>query len=409
MAPSPPRKILTRAAAAHHARVLEQRKQPGDEEKLDRITEAMNQPGEEVYVDPMDIVEEVHERDNGRSEGEGAQDAARTDTETRDAPRLQEDQISSDTQSTAGTASQTSNNTPPTAQRANNNNNNNNNISQPEISIMQSTENEPVFPVRSEDEDSGYDTPLYTNPAVTHQANMTTVGWTGKMRTKYINRYGPKNAAQYRIGEKDLKYTKKDSENVCDTKNRYGDKRREDGGWEYGGNNVDTIYGVAWAGASGDLHDDLDLIDPKKEPKPWPRTFVLVGWKLNQDSDDIVKVWETRTALRSRWGKTKADNIIYKAALVARTRYEEVIEGKRIGESRSPSAGLISEKDMPRSREGSASTDRTSSPEAESSQVLNLLLAGFMSGSDKEEGEDLDEDELRKFYSLVKKHMRKTG
>lgn len=65
------------------------------------------------------------------------------------------------------------------------------------------------------------------------------------------------------------------------------------------------VLGVAWKGAqTGDVNDDLDLINPDTKPKPWPTTYILIKWKTGEVDKKGVeifpKTWETRTALRAR-------------------------------------------------------------------------------------------------------------
>jgi hypothetical protein len=51
----------------------------------------------------------------------------------------------------------------------------------------------------SEPEDPEYGAPLFTRPGPQLGDNVTTVGWTSGRKTQYINMYGKKSAARYRI------------------------------------------------------------------------------------------------------------------------------------------------------------------------------------------------------------------
>ena len=228
----------------------------------------------------------------------------------------------------------------------------------------------------SEPEDPEYGAPLFTRPGPKLGDNVTTVGWTDGRKTQYINRYGKKSAARYRIedaadtAEYEDSLQTEDKKQQCVTlrKNRYGDRKLDNDKWEFTKRHIRSIYGVAWEGAgTGDSAADLKLIEPYEGRPRWPVTYILVAWVtgtyLGTDGatkEKIDKAWETRATLRARWGTKSADKHIHEAAREAEMRYEEAVTGKRRAVSRTPSVGLI-EADLQRFREQSLTADRSSS------------------------------------------------
>ena len=228
----------------------------------------------------------------------------------------------------------------------------------------------------SEPEDPEYGAPLFTRPGPQLGDNVTTVGWTSGRKTQYINMYGKKSAARYRIedaadtAEYEDSLQTEDKKQQCVTlrKNRFGDRKLDNDKWEFTKRHMRSIYGVAWEGAgTGDSAADLKLIEPYEGRPRWPGTYVLVAWVTGTYPDTngaskekIEKAWETRATLRARWGTKSADENIYKAACEAEMRYEEAVTGKRRAVSRTPSVGLI-DADLRRFREQSLAADRASS------------------------------------------------
>ena len=234
------------------------------------------------------------------------------------------------------------------------------------------TEPEPA----SEPEDPEYGAPLFTRPGPQLGDNVTTVGWTSGRKTQYINMYGKKSAARYRIedaadtAEYEDSLQTEDKKQQCVTlrKNRFGDRKLDNDKWEFTKRHMRSIYGVAWEGAgTGDSAADLKLIEPYEGRPRWPGTYVLVAWVTGTyldtngaSKEKIEKAWETRATLRARWGTKSADENIYKAACEAEMRYKEAVTGKRRAVSRTPSVGLI-DADLRRFREQSLAADQASS------------------------------------------------
>ena len=228
----------------------------------------------------------------------------------------------------------------------------------------------------SEPEDPEYGAPLFTRPGPQLGDNVTTVGWTSGRKTQYINMYGKKSAARYRIedaadtAEYEDSLQTEDKKQQCVTlrKNRFGDRKLDNDKWEFTKRHMRSIYGVAWEGAgTGDSAADLKLIEPYEGRPRWPGTYVLVAWVTGTyldtngaSKEKIEKAWETRATLRARWGTKSADENIYKAACEAEMRYKEAVTGKRRAVSRTPSVGLI-DADLRRFREQSLAADQASS------------------------------------------------
>ena len=249
------------------------------------------------------------------------------------------------------------------------------------------TEPEPA----SEPEDPEYGAPLFTRPGPQLGDNVTTVGWTSGRKAQYINMYGKKSAARYRIedaadtAEYEDSLQTEDKKQQCVTlrKNRFGDRKLDNDKWEFTKRHMRSIYGVAWEGAgTGDSAADLKLIEPYEGRPRWPGTYVLVAWVTGTyldangaSKEKIEKAWETRATLRARWGTKSADENIYKAACEAEMRYEEAVTGKRRAVSRTPSVGLI-DADLRRFREQSLAPDRASSSGNRQSLVPGTSRSG---------------------------------
>ncbi|KFA66736.1 hypothetical protein S40285_09490 [Stachybotrys chlorohalonatus IBT 40285] len=224
--------------------------------------------------------------------------------------------------------------------------------------------------------DSGYDSDsgvnvdpdlgksLYTFPAAKASKDGETVGWIGRgtRSTKFINRYGKKSAAIYRLDKHaySLDYEEDPPIDQCFsmTKNRYGDKKTENDKLMYTRRHILDIFGIAWRAAGPcPSSQDLDLIDPSKGPN-WREvpTKILIAWQVG---GEVKKTWETRQCLRIRWGVKEADEIIFKAAQKAQDRYDENQIGRRPAKSKSPSVGLV-RGDVERHREQSLGKQRSS-------------------------------------------------
>lgn len=254
-------------------------------------------------------------------------------------------------------------------------------------SIETDEPNEPLF-LQDDDETTEFEDPEYGKPLLTipttysvSEEGVKTVGWVGKHLRKYINMYGKKSSATYRLEYRAFprSYAENppEDENVGSAKNRFGDTLPGIGRVNYPNAEATMIWGVAWRGLnSGNLEHDLRLIDPECHGSfTHTVTYVLVGWEIDGKK---AKTWETRTAYRNIIGsRTMADTNIYKAAVESQNRYIEALEGRRRAFSRSPSApllggdlGIVRDRTRSatpkgkssRSKRGLAHSDRGSSP-----------------------------------------------
>jgi septal ring-binding cell division protein DamX len=250
-------------------------------------------------------------------------------------------------------------------------------VSSREVKIESSEDESPLFvPEASDDEeDPDYGEPLFTRPGPKLGDNVKTVGWiSGSRGTRFINQYGKKSAARYRVErsadtaeyEGTLESDDRKKECVSLPKNRYGDRKIEGTNkWEFTKRHIRAIYGVAWEGmGNGAPDEDLRLIEPYEGRPRWPSTYILIAWVTGTYVDangvkreKVEKAWETRNALRSRWGTKSADKSIYTAACESEARHEEALTGKRRAFSRTPSVGLVDEETR-RFREQSLAADR---------------------------------------------------
>ncbi|RBA14411.1 hypothetical protein FPRO05_03203 [Fusarium proliferatum] len=196
--------------------------------------------------------------------------------------------------------------------------------------------------------DEDYGKALYTFPGTQPVKGVKTVGWSGGRFTGYINMYGKKNVARYRVQRSSFPAQYEDEppkeEKVSNPANRHGDELKANGKFKYTKRHIRGIMAVAWKPLGlGVSRNDLDDIDPDLvEKAKWGRvpTYVLIAWDIDGDGRNIKKTWETRACLRTRWGKKDADIAIYEAAVEAENRYEEAMAGKRPARSKSPSVGL---------------------------------------------------------------------
>ncbi|KAF4446550.1 hypothetical protein F53441_9824 [Fusarium austroafricanum] len=210
--------------------------------------------------------------------------------------------------------------------------------------------------------DQEYGKALYTFPGTKPVKDVKTVGWSGGRFTGYINMYGKKSVARYRLERSAFPAQYEDSppkeEKVSNPKNRHGDELNDSGKLKYTKRHIRGIMAVAWKPAGpGVSRNDLDCINPDLVDN-WRGvpTYVLIAWDID---GDIHKTWETRACLRDRWGKKDADIAIYEAAEEAEERYVEAKTGKRPAKSRSPSVGLA-QGHVRKHREKSLGTNRSS-------------------------------------------------
>ncbi|KAL9082814.1 MAG: hypothetical protein Q9165_008773 [Trypethelium subeluteriae] len=215
--------------------------------------------------------------------------------------------------------------------------------------------------------DSEYGNALFQISALSFGEKVETLGWIGGVAKQYVNRYGPKNAARYRIDDfsDSAEYNDPMDKKISVQTNRLGDVLDESTGkFKYTKRHIRGLYGVAWKGMEDidDAAEDLRLLDPKEiaekkadgSIKKTPVVYVLVAWEKEGSK---VYTWETRTALRVRWGTKAADKYIYQAACEQEERYIEYKTGKRQGLSRSPSVGLVNEH-VSKEREKSYAAER---------------------------------------------------
>ena len=177
------------------------------------------------------------------------------------------------------------------------------------------------------------------------------VGWVGQRSTQFINMYGKKSAAIYRLqdGCASPEYMANPPQDQCftNTNNTLGDKPSESGiGKKFTKRHILGVFGVAIpCRGSSPSPKDVELINPDKV-KNWRNvpTRLLIAWNIGTEEEpEVVKTWETRSVLRDRW-KKGTDKSIYRAAVQAEKRQAETLAGKRKAESRSPSVGLIADR-----------------------------------------------------------------
>ncbi|KAI3573911.1 hypothetical protein IWW34DRAFT_854837 [Fusarium oxysporum f. sp. albedinis] len=213
--------------------------------------------------------------------------------------------------------------------------------------------------------DEDYGKALYTFPGTKPVKGVKTVGWSGGRFTGYINMYGKKSVARYRLERSAFPAQYEDSlpkeEKVSNPINRHGDELKDNGKFKYTKRHIRGIMAVAWKSVGlGVSRNDLDCINPDLV-LDWKRvpTYVLIAWDIDGDGRNIKKTWETRACLRNRWGKKDADIAIYEAAAEAEERYEEAKTGKRPAKSKSPSVGLA-QSHVIKQREKSLGVNRSS-------------------------------------------------
>jgi hypothetical protein len=167
-----------------------------------------------------------------------------------------------------------------------------------------------------------------------------TVGYAFSDRfRKFINRYGMKSVARYRLEKYAQDPTYEDRPSlppkhwVSNAENRLGEVKNAQNKYTY---RHCKIIAVAWKPVGfGPSRQDLDLINPAEDPnyRTVP-TYCLVKWENGQIR------WETRATIRNRYGKEKADKGIFQAAVACEKRYEEAQRGTRVGQDRTPSVGF---------------------------------------------------------------------
>jgi hypothetical protein len=359
----------TRARAESAITKLSAKGAEANKERIARLTAALEKGDDELQetdvdrdIDMMDI---ENEESNDGPGGQGQGSSNKQPSNTADG-----EQADSDDKNAADTAGggQRSNSEQPTTienekeansdeqnatdtggEQGDNSGSNSHSNSKTHIKKEAYEDDKPLFvpqtgsSLDTDDEDSEYGASLFRRPGPKLGQDVTTVGWAGGRRTQYINMYGKKSAARYRLESSaetaEYEDEQPESQRVSNPNNRYGDFTQPNGKPKFTKRHIRGIFGIAWAGVnSGNYRDDLKLIDPNLHHKPWPITYVLVAWDVNGETK---KTWEPRQTLRVRWGKKDADIAIFKAAWEAEERCEEAQTGKRTAHSRSPSHGLV--------------------------------------------------------------------
>ncbi|KAH7232549.1 hypothetical protein B0J15DRAFT_530307 [Fusarium solani] len=171
--------------------------------------------------------------------------------------------------------------------------------------------------LQDDDETTEFEDPEYGKP-------LLTIPTTSGVSEEGVKTSDGLNSATYRLENRAFprSYAENppEDENVGSAKNRFGDTLPGIGRLHYPDAEAPRIWGVAWRGLnSGDLEDDLELIDPGcNESFTHTVTYVLVGWTMDGKEE---KRWETRTAYRNIIGsKSLADIHIYKAAVESQHR-----------------------------------------------------------------------------------------
>jgi hypothetical protein len=198
--------------------------------------------------------------------------------------------------------------------------------------------------VKDEDKDDDEARPLYSLPgSASCSVEAKTVGWVSGRSKSYINMFGKKSIARYRIDSTAFTSGYEDTlpleENVSLSANRHGETKGMNGRLLYTKRHIHGIWGVAWKGYNMEPSDqDLELIHPSNSRRTI--VYILIEWDISGKKE---KTWETRTALRARWGKKAADTSIYKAAQEAEWRFEEAQGRNSMGRDKTPDIGLRSD------------------------------------------------------------------
>lgn len=161
-----------------------------------------------------------------------------------------------------------------------------------------------------------------------------TVAWGHQARTFFINQYGPKHAPVWRKEEypteswtQEFGHELPIELKVTNPLNRMGDDLvSPDGKRRWGKEHVAKIYGVAFEEDPTEYGEDerVEVINPEnhEDGEPWGKALVLVGWDRHGNGIDIEKRWETRSAVRNRFGIKKADRSIYDYACASQKRFD---------------------------------------------------------------------------------------
>ena len=158
----------------------------------------------------------------------------------------------------------------------------------------------------------------------------------GRGSTMVVVKNGPRNAPIYKeipAAQAPASFSKDDS--VCLTDERVGEKKTH-GVYEYRREHCKMLQGVAIAYPNDEKFPEK-LLHPASKGKRYPAGSYAIWW---QKDGKEFRTWETRTTFRRVWpGDNKvADMAIYNAFTIAMKRYQEVVDGTRRPEDRSPTA-----------------------------------------------------------------------
>ena len=158
----------------------------------------------------------------------------------------------------------------------------------------------------------------------------------GRGSTMVVVKNGPRNAPIYKeipAAQAPASFSKEHS--VCLTDERVGEKKSH-GVYEYRREHCKMLQGVAIA-YPNDEKSPEKFLHPASKGKRYPAGSYAILW---QKDGQQFRTWETRTTFRRVWpGDNKvADMAIYNAFTIAMKRYQEVVDGTRNPEDRSPTA-----------------------------------------------------------------------
>ncbi|KFZ20619.1 hypothetical protein V501_00017 [Pseudogymnoascus sp. VKM F-4519 (FW-2642)] len=159
------------------------------------------------------------------------------------------------------------------------------------------------------------------------------VGWKNGFRGKTtLVRRGPPNARSYRlenVNTMDGYLDEAITPRITLSTLRYGAMKDEnEEKYLYGKADQPTIQGVCW-------YDEypVDMLKPGEEAGRPIAVDIFIKWKT---AEGLKWSWETRSSWGRIWGKTKAAETIYKAALYQEKRYNEWLDNERKSEDREP-------------------------------------------------------------------------
>ncbi len=187
----------------------------------------------------------------------------------------------------------------------------------------------------------------------------------------YVMRYGPLNAATYKLqpgDDIDVEFDDDTLPDISDPDKRYGEMKANRK-WKYFYRHIVAIQEVVWSFREDNHeegYDPLNLMDPsmKTEDRRYPSTHVKIKWNIE---GEIRTSWEIRTTIHRLWkSKTKGNKVIYDAARTQERRHWEWKNGQRAGNDKSPTPDNLA---VPRrlDSEASGSSERgrdSSSPAA---------------------------------------------